>query len=50
VLTADKSGIAVACGEGVIRILRAQAEGRKPLNAPELAAGRTIRAGMLLGS
>lgn len=50
VITADKNGITVACGEGSIHLLRAQAEGRKALGAPELVAGRTIRAGMILGA
>ena len=49
VVAASKQGIDVACGLGTLRILRAQAEGRKPLGAAELVAGRTIAAGMLLG-
>lgn len=50
VIAADKRGIEVACGEGSILVLRAQAEGRKPLGAAELVAGRTIRAGTTLGA
>jgi methionyl-tRNA formyltransferase len=50
VVAASNRGIEVACGEGSILVLRAQAEGRKPLAAAELAAGRTIREGMTLGS
>lgn len=50
VIAADKRGIEVACGEGSILVLRAQAEGRKPLGAVELVAGRTIRAGTTLGA
>jgi methionyl-tRNA formyltransferase len=50
VVYADKSGVAVACGKGRLNILRAQAEGRKALSGAELAAGRTIRAGMVLGA
>jgi methionyl-tRNA formyltransferase len=49
VVAAGKQGIEVACGEGTLRILKAQAEGRKPLGAAELVGGRTIAAGMLLG-
>lgn len=50
IITADKSGITVACASGTVAILRAQAEGRKALNAPELVAGRTVRSGMTLGA
>jgi methionyl-tRNA formyltransferase len=50
VVAADKNGIVVACGGGSIQLLRAQAEGRKALAAAELTAGRTIRAGMVLGT
>jgi methionyl-tRNA formyltransferase len=49
VLSAGKQGIEVACGAGTLRILRAQVEGRKPLGAAELAGGRALVAGMLLG-
>lgn len=49
VIAAGKQGIEVACGEGTLRILRAQAEGRKALGAAELVGGRTIAAGMVLG-
>ena len=48
-IVAGKQGIEIACGRGTIRILRAQAEGRKPLGAAEIAAGRTIAMGMVLG-
>ena len=50
VVMAGKQGIEIACGRGTLRVLRAQAEGRKPLGAAELAAGRTIAAGMILGA
>jgi methionyl-tRNA formyltransferase len=50
VVTAGKQGLEVACGAGTLRILRAQAEGRKPLGAAELVGGRTLTAGMLLGA
>lgn len=49
VVVAGKQGLEVACGAGTLRILRAQAEGRKPLGAAELVGGRTLTAGMLLG-
>jgi methionyl-tRNA formyltransferase len=49
VVAAGKAGIDVACGQGTLRILRAQAEGRKPLGAAELVGGRTLTAGMVLG-
>jgi methionyl-tRNA formyltransferase len=50
VVTAGKQGIDVACGEGTLRILRAQAEGRKALGAAELVGGRALVAGMILGA
>jgi methionyl-tRNA formyltransferase len=50
VIAAGKQGIDVACGEGTLRVLRAQLEGRKALSAGELSSGRALRAGMVLGS
>ncbi len=49
VVVANKLGIDVACGDGTLRILRAQVEGRKALGAAELAGGRAVTAGMVLG-
>ena len=49
VVHATKQGIDVACGEGTLRILRAQLEGRKPLGAAELVGGRALHEGQLLG-
>jgi methionyl-tRNA formyltransferase len=49
VVAAGKQGVEVACGAGTLRVLRAQAEGRKALGAAELVAGRTLAAGMVLG-
>ncbi|WP_437476549.1 methionyl-tRNA formyltransferase [Sorangium sp. So ce1014] len=49
VVMAGRSVVIVACGEGAIQILRAQAEGRKPLAAADLVAGRTLQTGMVLG-
>lgn len=50
VIAAGKHGIEVACGDGSIFVMRAQAEGRKPLLAADLVAGRTLREGMVLGN
>lgn len=49
ILTADSGGVLVACGDGVLEILRAQMEGKKPLDARELVAGRTLTRGARLG-
>ncbi|WP_437669468.1 methionyl-tRNA formyltransferase [Sorangium sp. So ce131] len=49
VVMAGRDIVIVACGTGAIQILRAQAEGRKPLAAAELVAGRTLQTGMVLG-
>jgi methionyl-tRNA formyltransferase len=49
VVAAGKQGIDVACGEGTLRILRAQVEGRKPLGPAELVGGRAVSVGMVLG-
>ncbi|HMI83441.1 MAG TPA: methionyl-tRNA formyltransferase [Polyangiaceae bacterium] len=49
ILTADTSGVLVACGDGVLELLRAQVEGKKPLEARELVAGRTLTRGARLG-
>jgi methionyl-tRNA formyltransferase len=49
ILTADAGGALVACGAGVLELVRAQLEGRKPLDARELVAGRTLTRGARLG-
>jgi methionyl-tRNA formyltransferase len=49
VIAADRKAIEVACGEGSVFVLRAQVEGKKPLDAPELVGGRALAAGMRLG-
>jgi methionyl-tRNA formyltransferase len=49
VVMANRSVVVVACGAGAIEIVRAQAEGRKPLPAADLVAGRTLQTGMMLG-
>jgi methionyl-tRNA formyltransferase len=42
VLAATHAGIDVACGRGVLRILRLQLAGRKPLGAQEFIKGRRL--------
>ena len=49
IIAADKARVLVACGEGTLEIVRAQVEGRKPLAAVELVAGRTLTVGARLG-
>ena len=49
IVVADSSGVLVACGEGVLEVARAQVEGRKPLDASQLVAGRTLTLGARLG-
>ena len=49
VVMAGRDIVIVSCGAGTIQIVRAQAEGRKPLAAAELVAGRTLQTGMVLG-
>jgi len=48
IVVADATGVLVACAEGAIEIVRAQVEGRKPLSARELVAGRTLAPGTKL--
>ena len=50
VIYAGRDGIEVACGEGSLMLLRGQMEGRKPLDAAELVAGRTVKDGSKLGA
>lgn len=45
VLSADKNGIVVGCGEKALRILELQREGGKRLNAEQFLAGFSIKAG-----
>jgi methionyl-tRNA formyltransferase len=49
IVAADASGVVVACGDGVLELLRAQVEGKKPLDARDLVAGRTLTRGLRLG-
>lgn len=48
VIAADGNGVLVASGDGVIEVLRAQVEGKRPLSGAELAHGRTLQAGLAL--
>ncbi len=45
VLSADKSGIVVACGKDALRILELQREGGRRMNAAEFLAGHALKAG-----
>jgi methionyl-tRNA formyltransferase len=45
----EKAFFSVACGEGVVNVLRGQLEGRKALDAGQLAAGRAIAVGQTFG-
>jgi len=49
VLVADGGGIAVACGEGALELVRVQLEGRKALDSREFVSGRGLSAGEVLG-
>jgi methionyl-tRNA formyltransferase len=42
VLSASEQGIDVACGQGILRILRLQLAGRKPLNAGDFLKGQRL--------
>ena len=45
VLSADKNGILVACGEGALRIRELQRESGRRMNAAEFLAGHPLKAG-----
>jgi methionyl-tRNA formyltransferase len=49
VLRADKSGIVVACGKHLLRILELQLEGGRRLSAAEFLAGHDLPPGTVLG-
>lgn len=49
VLSADKTGIIVGCGQGALRILELQREGGRRLLADQFLAGFPIKAGMRFG-
>ena len=49
VLAAGKDGIDVACASGVLRVLKLQAPGGKPMSSREFLNGRPITAGDRFG-
>jgi methionyl-tRNA formyltransferase len=49
ILAADAGGVVISCASGVLELLRAQVEGKKPLDARDLVAGRTLTRGLRLG-
>jgi methionyl-tRNA formyltransferase len=49
ILSADKSGIVVACGQQALRVLQLQREGGRKLTAAEFLAGHPLSAGEQLG-
>lgn len=49
ILTADKKGVMIACGEGALRVTSLQREGGRRMIAAEFLAGHPLRAGTKLG-
>jgi len=49
VVIADKSRVVVACGDGVIELVRVQLEGKKAVTGAEWFLGRGVREGDMLG-
>ena len=49
ILSADKTGIVVACGQNALRILELQREGGKRLTAGQFLAGHPLKVGGKLG-
>jgi methionyl-tRNA formyltransferase len=49
VLTADKRGVVIGCGEGALRVTSLQREGGRRLGAPEFLAGHAVAVGTRLG-
>jgi len=49
IVTLARDHAVVACGRGSVRLLRGQLEGKKALDAKQLAAGRTLVEGVRLG-
>jgi methionyl-tRNA formyltransferase len=45
---ADKHGVFVRTGNGVVELIDVQLEGKKPMAARDWAAGRGITAGQIL--
>ena len=48
ILSVDRDGIAVACGEGAVLLRKVQPEGGRPMSSREYAQGRPVRKGDLL--
>ncbi len=46
---AHRGRIEIACGEGLVELVRGQLEGKKALPAQDLVGGRTLSPGMVLG-
>jgi methionyl-tRNA formyltransferase len=49
ILSADKTGIVVGCGDGALRILELQREGGRRMNAREFLAGIPLKVGDKIG-
>ena len=49
VVLADKSRVWVACGQGVLELVRVQLEGKKPVSGVEWFLGRGVHEGDVLG-
>ncbi len=49
IAVADKSGVFVACGAGVVGLLEAQLEGKRAMKAVDLVNGRVLSRGLRLG-
>jgi len=49
-LAVEPAGVVIACGEGAVRIAELQAPGRRRMPAAELARGRRLSPGAVLGS
>ena len=50
VLTADKSGVVIACGQGALRVTTLQREGGRKMSAQEFLAGNPLSAGQEFGA
>jgi methionyl-tRNA formyltransferase len=50
IVSADKNGIVVACGENALRVLELQREGGRRMGAAEFLAGHALRTGEKFGA
>jgi methionyl-tRNA formyltransferase len=48
ILSADKTGIVIACGEGALRVTNLQREGGRKMSAQEFLAGHALKPGLTL--